>query len=408
MTLDLTAWDSALKIHYVAGHQHFLAEEDNPFLGIVKRDPEARGKKINYSVLYQGPGGGSALFATAKSRQTSSKPVEFTFSRAKNYQLATLDNETIEAGSSDKDAYFGVLEEVDRSLVSAGWRDERNLFRGRGGWIGRLKSTTNLATAVAVLDDPADAFCFQIGMECAFGSTNGTSGSLRDSGATLGVSNIDRESGEITFDGNLNTISGIANTDYVFQDGDFGIGCNGLDDWFPVDRSILSTAFGGVTRSVDEDKLGGLYRDAAGEPLVESLIKGMGTLDKHGARAGNYVAWMNPETLTDLALSMQGKTYIDRCEVKNDRADIGYAGFDVVVGRHKMKLMSSWACKSTRMYLLDMSTIILASAGPSPRILERGGMLMQNESADTYEARVAGYRQLICKAPVRNMVIKLA
>ncbi len=68
-----------------------------------------------------------------------------------------------------------------------------------------------------------------------FSDADGT-GSLRDSGDTTTVTEVDHEEGLVTCADTLNTkITGIATTDYVFQDGDYNACLAGLEDWLPVD-----------------------------------------------------------------------------------------------------------------------------------------------------------------------------
>src|SRR5690606_7952420 len=120
--------------------------------------------------------------------------------------------------ASDKDAYHSAIDEIERKFSAASNRMEAKLFRGRGGWIGRLKSGTNLAGTEATLDDPADAFNFYVDQLVTFATTDGTSGALLDAGATLTVTEVDRENGKVTFGAALNTITGITDTSYMFVD----------------------------------------------------------------------------------------------------------------------------------------------------------------------------------------------
>lgn len=404
MALDLTAFDPVLKSHYVDKKIYHLADLKNPFLSMVPKNTKAGGKHIVQPIDFDNPGGGSADIAKAISNSTTSQYDDFVLTRAKNYQVAYIDNETIEASKGDRNSFLPALVEIDKAFKQAGRRLSRQLYRSRGGYIGRLEAGTTLAGAVANLDDHADAFNFQIGMKVAFASTDGTSGSLRDSGATLTVTAIDREGGTVTFGGNLSTIASIADTDYMFADGDFGACVAGLADWLPPDTSGLGTAFYGVTRSSDADRLGGIRRTANGEPLDETLQKLAATIAKHGGEP-DYV-FMNPETLSDLLLLVGSKSTYEMTQVKG-RAGIGFRGAVINCGGFDVTCVGDVSCPSNRAYMVQMNTWTLHSAGATPMFLQRDNLLLRSATADSYECRVGGYQNLGCSAPSYNGVAVL-
>lgn len=404
MVLDLTAFDPILKSHYVKKRIWHLAELKNPFYSKVSRNKKAGGKHIVQPIDFENPTGGSADIAKAISNTGASNYEDFVITRSKNYQVALIDNETIHASMENENAFLPALKEISKAFKAAGRRDAWQLYRTSGGAKGRLESGTTLTGAVANLDDHADAFNFQVGEKVAFAENNGT-GALRDSGAVLTVSAIDRENGQITFSANLNTVTGIADTDYMFADGDFGANAAGLGSWLPTDRSVLTTAYFGVTRSEDEDRLGGIYRDSTGEPIDEALQKLTASVAKHGG-APDY-AFMNPETLSDLLLIVGAKSRYEMTVVKG-QAQIGFKGFNIVAGGREITCVGDVNCPTNLLYVLQMDTWTLHSAGESPMFLDRDGLLQRSTNADSYEVRVGGYRNLGCSAPGYNGVAKLA
>lgn len=405
-TVDLSAWNDALYVHYTNDRLYNLADLENPTLGSIAKDTKATGRHLSQGLIYQIGGGGSADIALSISESQASIPEEFIpILRQKIYEVALLDNETIEASSNDKDAFAKAIDEIDRKFKAATNRMEQKLFRGRGGWIGRLASTTNVATAVAVLDDPADAFCFYKGQTIQLAATDGTSGAVK-AGGPLTVLSVQRQAGTVTFTANINTVGTAAVGDYLFKNGDFGKGLIGFFDWCPIDRSGLGTPFFSVTRSDDPDRLAGVYYDGRGEPLFETLINVVNMLGNHGVTP-DFVM-MNPRTAGELYLAAQGKTIIENTSVPSSRTQtVGYNTFKIVAGDQMVTVRKSWAAPTKAMMVGVWSTWKLRSLGDMPKFLNRTGLLHQMENADTYQARVGGYGNLFCCAPGWNAPVQL-
>jgi hypothetical protein len=406
-TVDLTAWNDALYVHYTTDRLYNLADRQNPTLGQLQKDTKAGGRHLSQGLIYEIGGGGSADLALSVSESQASTPEEFIpILRQKIYEVAILDNETIEASAADRDGFAKAIDEIDRKFKAASNRMETKLFRGRGGWIGRLRSDTTLTGAVANLDDPADAFGFYKGQTVQLAGTDGTSGAVR-AGGPLTVASVQREAGTVTFTANINTLTGVTATDFIFKNGDFGKGLIGFFDWCPIDRSGLGTPFFSVTRSDDPDRLAGVYFDGRGLPLFDVLIKTVGMLGKHSVQPD--FALMNPDTMTELILSAQGKTLIENTQVPSSRTQtIGYDTFKIRVGANVITLRTSWACPSTKMLVGVWDTWKLRSLGDMPKFLNRTGLLHQSENADTYQCRVGGYGNLFCCAPGYNAPVQLA
>lgn len=405
MAYSATDHDAVLKDYYTPERVNELSYYENPFYGMVKKRKQG-GRKYIQPVEIQRPGGGSASFAKAKANQTKSKFEDFQLTRVKTYQLATVENEIIEASADDESAFLPAFDEFNRAFSACGDKIAKQMFRTKGGSIGKIGATTTLGGAVIVLDDPADAFNFYIDQLITLSATDGT-GTERDTADTLAVTAIDRESGEITVAENISTVSGAALGDFIFTDGDYGACYSGLADWLPTDRTVLGTSFYGVTRSIDEDRLGGIYRDSTGEGIDEALIKLVATVAKHGGKTDCVM--MNPELASDLQLIWNGKRTIQEVETKVTPT-IGFSGFRVnVAGGRTVTIYGDRNCPSNRIYALQMNTWTLWHAGSCPGFLMQryGSILRPVETADDWESRIGAYLNLGCSAPGWNGVAKV-
>src|SRR5690606_33280493 len=172
--VDLAALNDALYVNYDNDKKYDLCDLSNPTLADIPKDTEFGGRSANQTLLYQVGGGGSAVLSTTIANSIASVFEEFVaIPRKKMYEVALLDNETIEASMSDKTSFARCLDEIDRKMRAAASRVESRLHRGRGGWIGRLASGTDITdhTGPHVLDDKADAFNLYKGQKLCFGET---------------------------------------------------------------------------------------------------------------------------------------------------------------------------------------------------------------------------------------------
>lgn len=413
--LTLTQYDPLLKEHYVKEKVRNLAFGKNTFFSLVPKNTRARGRKIVQPIDFRRPTNGGAIFTTAKNNASPSGYEAFEITRAKQYWFPTVDNETIEATADDESAFMPAFEEFDRAFKAAGDRTGRQLYGTRGGYIGRIAvdAAYPVTGNTIKLTDKADAFKFDKDQVVVLGNTDGTTGAPR--AGTLTVSGLDRENGLITFTGNVNAgVAAAAAGDYIFPAADFAAGQTnlnlaGLEDWLPGDIATratrLASSFFGVTRAEDADRLGGIYRDARGENLVETIIKLGASIDKHGGSPDTVLA--NPEVVSDLMLLMEARKV--RMETETTMvAGIGIRSVRALVGPHDIKIYGDRNCPSSRLYMLQLDTWRLHSAGEYPRFLDRDGLLKRSETSDAYEARVGGYGNLGCSAPGFNGVAQLA
>lgn len=399
MAQTVSTFDAALKEHYVGLE---LVDMTDVAGGVVyatiKRNTKAGGKagKIIHALKLQRAGGGSSTFAKAKANAVPTKYEDITLPRRKNYQFAYIENEVIEASMGDENAFARALDDIDDAFKNCVIRQARMFPRSGGGALGRIAAGTTLTAKVLTLDDPADAMNFEVEGLYTFAAANGT-GSERDSSATNECAGISRETAEITFVDDLDDVSGIQDTDYIFQEGDFGLWHLGVEDWIPIDRTGLATPFNGMTRSVDADKLAGLIRIANGEGLDETLLKAMGTHGKYKGVATHAV--MNPEVESDLMLELEGKVQMNRTEIKG-QGTVGFSAIEVINGSNKSMIISDMTWPTKRMLITDLSSWVRHSAGESPKFLDRDGLLSRDSDDDAWEVRIGGYGNNGNEAPL--------
>lgn len=410
--LDLTSFDPMLKEHYAPGVVANLAYQKNTILGLAgkKLKKPGGGREWVQPVQFGLPGGGSSDFPTAMAASNNqSEYGDFAIKRAKHYRLGRVDNETIEAtADGDMDAFEPAFDEFDKVIMAEANYLNFRFFRSKGGNIGKMTNAT-FATAVLTLDDPAGAWGCRKGDVINLASTDGTSGAIRT--GSLTIASIQRIAGTLTMTGNISAgIAAAAQNDYVFLAGDFGGAMAGLIDWLP-DAAPSSTPFFGLDRSQEPEMLGGLRIDGTdNRPTHEVMIDMVTQADNFGADPD--VLFANPLALGTMSKQLEGKWVIMQASTAGGAkmADIGYRGWQVTLQGHEVTIFLDRTCQKARLWMLQMDTWTLFSAGPAPNFLQKraGSIIRVSENYDAYEARVGEYSNIGCKAPGWNVNGQLA
>lgn len=395
--LDLTAFQFATKELYVGQEVEEIVYKDQPFLAMVSKDEAFFGRNFPQPLVYANPQGRSASFAKAKANQGNTKGVEFLVTRSKDYSLATIDNETLEATKNDKGAFLQAAKtEIDGALMSISRSLGQALYGDGSGTIGQV-GNSSYATAVLTLKDTNDVVNFEVGMVLGVSATSG--GAART--GTLSVVSIDRDAGTVTMSGNLSAgVSAIAQNDYIFVDGDNGAKLSGLSAWIQG-TSVASTAFFGVDRTKDKTRLAGIKQTLTGMPLEQALQK----LAARIAREGGSPEWCFMSFDNYLALELSLGSRVQYNNVSSTVANIGFTGIKIAGPKKPITVIPDVNCPNDRFYMLTPSTWTLRSLGKAPKLFNGDGLeYVRLTDADSVEVRCYYYAQLACSAPGYNGV----
>jgi hypothetical protein len=401
MALDLTSFASALKAHYTNDRVENMVYQDNPLLALMPKMEQFAGKNLPIPIIYGNPQGRSATFADAQANKTSSKLKDFVLTRDKDYSLASIDNETLEASKGNSNAFMeAATTEIDGAIHSCARSLAIAMYRSGSGSIGQvLAGGTDTDFVLKNIEDVTN---FEVGMELVFSTADG-GGSVKSGSIT--VTGIDRDSGVITVDAQsgIDGGTGTATNDYIFVEGDYDAKIKGLQAWLP-NSAPSSTAFFSVDRTADVTRLGGIRFDASAMPIEEGLVKAASRAAREGAKP-NY-CFLNYSKYADLENALGSKVqYIDL----KVNAEVGFRGIHINGPRGPIKVVPDQNCPSDRAFMLQLDVWKLYSLGKAPKILDTDGMKMLRDSgSDSVEVRVGYYAQLGCRAPGWNVNIKLS
>lgn len=411
MSLDLTAFDAALKQHYTPERVENMVYRDNPFLALVPKYEGFGGRNLPIPLIYGNPQGRSKTFSNAQTRggSTSTSVTDFVLTRASDYSIATIDNETLEASKGDANAFMeAATTEIDGAINSLTRSLAINLFRDDSAYIGQVSAepNTNSGTFVVAMKDSEDITNIEKDMVIVIYSakTGGTQRTSDGSDNEWVVAAVDRNDGEFTLTGDYDGSGNIAGDDYIFVEGDRGNGMAGLEAWIPT-ADPTSTSFFGVDRSVDVTRLGGLRLDASSLPIEEALIEADHKACREGARLDHF--FMSYKKFGELKKALGSKVeYID---LKPGRdATFSFRGILMDGSKGPIRVVPDQNCQNTQAYGVTMSSWKLYSLGKAVRVIDSDGLTMLRQaSADGVEVRYVSYSQLGCRAPGWNINVTL-
>lgn len=403
MALDLTSFAAALKQHYTADRVENEVYRDNPFFAMLSKMTDFGGANLPIPIIYGNPQGRSSTFTTAQANKTSSQLQKFVLTRSKDYSLASIDNETIEASKGNANAFLeAATVEIDGALQSATRSLATALYGTGSGSIGQVDASTNLASAVIVLKINESVTNFELGMELQVSATDGGGAGVRS--GVVQIIGVDRDLGTVTVNAPLSTaIPAIASQDFIFVQGDYDLKVKGLAAWLPS-TAPTSTPFFSVDRSKDTSRLGGNRIDGRNLPIEEALISAAARVGREGGRPDTV--FMSYSKYADLEKALGSKVqYIDM----KVNPEIGFRGILINGPRGPIKVVPDQNCPSDKAYMLQMDVWKLYSLGKCPKILDTDGMKMLRDSnSDSVEVRIGYYAQLGSRAPGWNAVIQLS
>jgi hypothetical protein len=382
---------------------------DNPLLALMPKKEDFGGRHWVQPLVYGTPQGRSATFSKAQSRgkSTSSLITDFVITRAKDYSIATIDNETLEASKGNANAFMdAAITEIDGAILALKRSLAIAMYRGTDGSIGNIFAApaASVGQFEILLTSPSDVTNFENGQNLVIHSA-AVGGSQRTSNGTINtfaIKGINRSSGKLTLVGTVDGANSITAGDFIFVDGDRGEKMSGLLSWLPR-TDPTSNLFFNVDRSLDVTRLGGVRYDGSDQPIEEALTDAANLIGREGG-SPDY-CFLKYEKYAELVKALGSKVqYVD---VKMENTKIGFRGISIIGPKGDIKVMPDQNAIDGVGFMLQMNTWKLATLGKPCRVLNTDGltMLRQND-ADGVEVRYGYYGNMGCKAPGYNGILK--
>lgn len=400
VTVTSTDMKAILKTLWPQSRVENLVYKKHPLLAMLPKDEGFYGENMVLAVRFADTQGRSATFSTAQANATAFQARKFVLTRAKDYQVITLETEAILASKKDKGALIKALDtemqsgmnNISKSLATA-------LYRGQSGAIGNLASDPGTGTTLA-LANINDVTSFEVGMKIVFAAT--ATGALRAGGART-ISAVNRDSGAIEVSAAMD--AAVGSGDFIIAEGDAAGGSgsgnkvSGLADWLPSAAPTVGggDSFFGVDRSVDPTRLAGLRVDASGLNPEEALVTSLSRLAREGGDPSHL--FLNHADFRNVEIALGSKVQYEMMSV----GGIGFNGLKVIGPNGPVKVVADQDCPQGVGYVLDMSCWKLYSLEKCPQVIDLDGNELRREaSADRFESRIAYWAQLGCEAPGFN------
>jgi hypothetical protein len=402
----IAALTNILKTRYDQKVFHQLFYRKAPAIGMMRKDERFGGNNARISLRYGAPQGGSFQLPIALANVTSSADVGFMLTRAKDYQVSGITGEALAAGDGDENTLYNTLRgEMEGSMRNLNRSVQIALPRNGGGQRGQGNGSYTITGTVLTLLQAADITGFEVGMRVDFsiddGYNNGGALAGIRSGGPLIIVALDRTAGTITFNVAISpTLAGVTNSDYIFRNGDYSLGCAGWARWLPASAPTTGDSHFGVDRSVDPVRLAGIRYSGQGGAKEETIIDAAELAAREGAE--DLTCFINNLDRADVIKGLGAKAIYE--PAKDTDGVIGYRSLNVEGPDGTIKIISDVNIPRGRFYLLDISTWVFKSAKAFPRVLEDDGMKMIREAQnDGYQWRMGGYFQPGCEAPGYNL-----
>lgn len=402
--LDLAAANAALKEYYDGQKVQDLAYRKNPAFALIRKNEEVGGKYYPVPLQYEVNQGRSSTFSNAQGNQSANAYAEFLVTTKHDYDIATIDNQTMKSSMTDKASFIRMSTSmIDGAIRGATISAASSLFRAGTGTIGQISGS--VSTGVITLTNPADVVQFAVNQTLQANATDG--GTPR---AALGyVIARSIRNGTITVSatsqgGAAGTPSGWSASDYLLVQGDNNAKFSGFAGWLPLTDPTSTDSFYGVNRSVDY-RLFGVQYDGSGQPIEEAVIDHSMLLEREGGDVGNL--FTNFGSMSALLKALGSRR---EYEMMEGPAHISFKAVVIDGASGPIKCLADRNCQVRTGYMLQLDTWELISLGAVPEVLryEDRVTMLRVYNQDAAEARIAYYANLTCNAPGWNGQILLS
>lgn len=399
MSLTNTEFNDALKDYYTDERVEEVQYRDRPLLAYLAKFEKFGGRKLPIPIQFGDPQAISASFSVAQTRAsgTSSQIDAFELTRVKLYGIANIDTETMEASEGNEAAWFDArTNEINNQIEGVSNVLAQSLYRSGWGDVGVIGSISGSTITLATL---SDIHGIEVGQVHVLSSSLNAA-VLRNSGTTITVSGVNRNTGVITYSaGVVATIAAAANGDTIFLNG-----CRqdsatptmlmpaGLEAWCPS-GGASATAFFNVVRTQDSRLAGVSYNGTADAP-EDAIIETANRMASLGRKATHAFV-----SFGQFSKIVKAQRLLERFR-DTMTATVGFEGVIILGSKGPIKLIPDQYCPATRAFVLDLPATKLYSLKKAVRVIDNdGNMVLRQSDGDGVQVRVGFKGNLGCKAP---------
>ena len=415
MAVNLTQVNNWLKEWYLKGDRMNAAlYGEDAFLARIKRMPATQvvgGKEIVVPIRSGRNPNQSKKFANAQAGAKARTGTRDSWKLKVDslFGVVRVENKTILASKNDKGAFVKMLkDELDDCMARMAQKRCREIFAPKPNLIGTVKAVQS-AQNTFDLNLVNDAVSFEIGDQVDAYTPAG----VRRGTTAMNVTAVNRQNGKISVTANA---SGLAQNDELYYEGDRGEATlSSLAQWIPEVRTGLGTAFNGVVRNKDPQRLAGhFFTKATSDDYAVTIRKAASQINQLTGRNPS-ICVVNP--LVENAISVEQKDNIrfDQASGKGaaDMAVAGVRGLGIATSKGVIEIVQSSYCPTNIMYVLDemdLKLYYLAEEGGDFIFFDKnpaGGIFEWAGDQSAIEARLSSYGDFAIQSPANHAAIKL-
>ena len=402
-----------------------LYDSEETFYGVVKKDTTFYEKIRHLAVGYGTTQGASASFSDARVGKAPSVQSEWKITPVIYYSLFSIQRQLLKRAQNKKAAVLPALERESKMAIEV-WRRMTAIYCwGNGvGSIGVIATnglpgntfpgvSGNIVlganqVALATLSD-IKHYEINMGLDASADNT-GAAGTLTRL-TRASITNIDGESGILTFSANVSVIwPTLAVGNYLYRQGDYNSVISGIPAWVPI-VAPTSTLFFSMNRSIYPQRLGGWRVHCQGLSPRAAAMKTAKVLRENGGKPTHY--FLSPNDFYNLQLELQSAGTLQM--IKEPGAAINghtfgepFEGLQFMGPGGMIKAFFDINVPDNYAWMLDMRPIALGTMGDAPYfVMDDGSRILRETDADAFEGRIAGDMQLWNEAPGKSGVALL-
>lgn len=390
-----TTHDAIIKHMYPDPNDVLVAMyENNTLFAFLKKSFDGYGKNWHLPVRIAHTSGRAHDFARAKANKNASAVVEYQINITDNYSLYSVGGRLQRQTANSKGAFVDAFEfELDSAMDAL----KRNMgyepYLNGGGAIGRVGSgqTTDTITLLNI----NDIVKFEKNQVLKSSADDGTTGAVKPGSVT--VESVDRDAGTVTCTAatwdDAAGIPTIAANDYLFTDGDFGLGIKGFEAWIPATAPTAGDDFFDLDRSQDPTRLAGSRQDLRTLGPEEQVQKMCQVSMRNGGKLSHI--FENDLDFLALILALGQRRVVVNTEVDGK---LGFEGVKVATGAGTVEVYADYNNTQGVAWGVDLDKWELKGPGQFPFIEARDGQkILREDSADAFEGRIIAYYQMQSK-----------
>lgn len=392
---SIAASTAILKRRYQAGVSKTQFDQF-PVYQAIENDTSWTGDDNALALQSEDPQGVGTSVANAQTAGEQGLYVRFVISRKEYFAVARIKGQALRAAKGEGavvDLWQNELDGIERTFL----KQMEVLAMGTGN--GVLATVSSGASGTSwTLSVAEDCNALAIGMKVKLVSDTTLSPTVR--ATTVSITAINRSTGVVTVSG---SVSGGTNGDSVVRAGDEAISgaasvVSGWRQWL-IGGSSPGT-FAGLNRNTDPVRYASQVLDMTGLPMAEAIIDLESLITIQGKTPKKKLV-CNPRDFRQVKKTLYGKAMIHGGN--GGSSTIGFTDAKWAGDGGPIDVLQSPFCPKTNVFLKDMSTFKLYSAGGAPMLLDFDKLnMIRMATDDAYETRLGVYGEFGERSPVNS------